>query len=133
MRELGIIIWVVFIVIGVFANIASAVRKQQQAASKPPPGTPQPVRQPQVRMQTMTWPASATAAPTPTTVAPVSPASVRRPQAPPARVAPAGIPLAALHEAPARRSRPFFADGPSLVRGIIAAEVLGKPRALRDE
>jgi hypothetical protein len=34
---------------------------------------------------------------------------------------------------PRPKQRGLFGTGPELVRAVIAAEVLGKPRALRDE
>jgi hypothetical protein len=36
-------------------------------------------------------------------------------------------------ELPRARATGFFADRGALIRGIVAAEVLGKPLALRDE
>ncbi|MFY9739062.1 MAG: hypothetical protein WAK11_08395, partial [Candidatus Cybelea sp.] len=52
--------------------------------------------------------------------------------APPPAATPRSEPPAAL---PAHRARQpsFFGTGPALVRAVIAAEVLGKPRGLHDE
>jgi hypothetical protein len=130
MREVGTLIWVVCIVIGVIVNIASSVRKQQ-AASSASARAPQPVRSPQTRPPTITTMRMTVPSAPPASAAPVSPAPVRRPQPPPRPVV--SPPAPALHEAVALPLRRFFADGPSLVRAVIAAEVLGKPRALRDE
>jgi hypothetical protein len=121
MREVGVLVWVAFIVIGVIANIASTARKQ--AAQKAP--------QPQALRRPAAVPVARAPVTAPPRVAAVAqPAPVRRPQ-------PAAAPVvqrpAPLHEAMQLRRRPLFADRPSLVRAVIAAEVLGKPRALRDE
>jgi hypothetical protein len=70
---------------------------------------------------------------------PVPPPAQRVPLRPPPRPAfttPAPRPPPAPHPAaaPVAAKRPgFFGSGPELVRAVIAAEVLGKPRALRDE
>ena len=140
MREIGVLVWVVFIVIGVVANIASAARKQSQANAGKAPSRAAPPPQP-VQMQqagqtpaqvlaqrwAANWPAAAPA-PRPQTpqAAPVRQATPVRKPAPAAQaVRP--------HETARPRRRGLFADKPSVVRAVIAAEVLGKPRALRDE
>jgi len=112
MRDIGILVWVVFLIVGVAGSIASSARKQL-AGTAPGPG---PVRGPAPRLAPPIQP----------------PQSVQRPQPPP-RVAPVARPATAVHEEPVRATRRFFADRQTIVRAVIAAEVLGKPRALRDE
>jgi hypothetical protein len=41
--------------------------------------------------------------------------------------------VAAVPSEPRKAPRPLFADRREIVRAVIAAEVLGKPRALSDE
>ncbi len=113
MREIGTLVWVVLIIIGVVSSMISTIRKQAQAQG--PPGRPQPQRTPP-RPQSR--------------VAPPSPA-VTQPAPPPPRAQPRP-PVHAVEEPRAKR-KPLFAGKGSLVRAVIAAEVLGKPRGLGDE
>ena len=132
MREVGVVVWVVFIVIGVIVNIASTARKQ--AAKNALAEKPQPVRRPQPQAMVQAAPQTLMAGKWPVAAPSPGVAPVKRPQPKAAQViAPVPAPSSLIHEASPPRPRRFFADGPSLVRAVIAAEVLGKPRALRDE
>ncbi|MBV8491511.1 MAG: hypothetical protein JO199_13370 [Candidatus Eremiobacteraeota bacterium] len=141
MRDIGGIVWILIVVIGVVSSIVNSARRaaaQRQAqpvrpqAATPPtavaPGIP---RRIDVVRATVS-PAQAQQAPVPKPQpAPVA-APPPVPPAPRVAASPAprkpivdqkaGVPLAAL-----------FADRSSLVNAVIAAEVLGKPHALRDE
>jgi hypothetical protein len=145
-RDLGLLIWVVFLVIGVMGSMVSSIRKQMaagpRAPSQRPPGpqAPQlppqaPLGQPQGSLpagvqellnqafQTRIEPAPAR---------PPSPAPQPRPTRPPqaARAEPVQRPA----DAPrVFRGTRLFGTGPELVRAVIAAEVLGKPRGLNSE
>lgn len=131
MRDVGILVWVGFLVIGVIGSMVSSARRQAAAGA--------PGRRPQVP------PATAAAAQQRLVQAlqaraqaqVQAPASSPRPSQPrpaPPRPAPAprSDPAAPPPGHPARR-RSFFGSGPELVRAVIAAEVLGKPRGLNDE
>jgi hypothetical protein len=157
MRDLGILIWVGLLVVGVVGSMVSSIRRQMQAAqpgSQPSAARPQtttrpqpPVRraptltvtsssgslspQAQALLQQMTaqiqqgrpQPAAAQPPPRPTPTRP--PAAVPSP-APPEHHDPA-------HPAPAGHRPLIFRRRGDIVRAVIAAEVLGKPRAFGDE
>jgi len=121
-RDIGTLVWVVLVFIGVIGSMVSSVRKQVQAQQGP-----RAVRRP---------PSPQLAPPPP--LPPVSAAPVPQASARPhtagsrARVA-STLAAELVHPAPHAARRRLFAHKGDLVRGIIAAEVLGKPRALRDE
>jgi hypothetical protein len=137
MREVGLIVWVVLLVVGVTSSIVSSIRKVSTAQQRPGVGpvTPPP-RQSTVKelvaalqaqaqaqaqaAQPQTRPAPAPRVPTPA-------------KAPAARAAPPDQP--AWPTAPSQRSpaHRLFAGRGDAARGIIAAEILGSPRGLRDE
>jgi predicted lipid-binding transport protein (Tim44 family) len=124
MRDIGILVWVALLIVGVVGSMVSRIRGLRQMQSQrvqapqrtqpPPPARPQPfvVRAPQ--------PAAPVAGPAP----------VRRPAPAPQQVAPETV-----GAAPAARKTPrrLFSDRGDLVRAVIASEVLGKPRAFDDE
>lgn len=122
MRDLGTLVWVVLVFVGVVSSMVSTIRKQAQAqrpaAGSAPPREPRRVR--------FVVPAPPTAAPQSVAPSPVAPA-----KPPPARPEPR--PLVHPAEEPRAKRAPFFAGKGQLVRAVIAAEVLGKPRGLRDE
>lgn len=144
MNEVGLLIWVALLVVGVGGSIVSTIRKaasQPPASPSPPAAVPQreeTVRQlvaalqAQARGEMVAQP-SRQAVPRPVAPAaaaprPAAPALPRRAQqAPPATEA---FPWPV--ERRASRLRLFGARGDA-VKGMIAAEVLGSPRALRDE
>ena len=136
MRDIGILVWVAFLIVGVIGSIVSSIRKQaarstrdgsrrvilseavrpsRRAEWQPPPG------------QLPQWVARIAAQ-----VAP--PPAPPRPAPPPPKPSPAPVPaVEAAHEPVAPRRRRLFRDRKAIVQAVIAAEVLGKPRALRDE
>jgi hypothetical protein len=123
MRDVGILVWVGLLVIGVIGSMVSSARRQAAGGAQAP--------RPQVP------PAPGAAAQQRLVAAlqarVVAPASVPRPpQARPAPPRPVSAPRAEPPAAPAPHSA-FFGTGPELVRAVIAAEVLGKPRGLYDE
>jgi hypothetical protein len=129
MRDVGILVWVALVVIGVIGSMVSSLRRAGQGQAQPrPPG--QPVQLREARLPD--WARQVVAA------MPQPPAATPRPAAPPPPPPPKPAPkLAPLpehaglpHQA---RRRHFFAGKSEIVRAVIAAEVLGKPRAFNDE
>jgi hypothetical protein len=136
MRDTFLLLWVGFLVIGVIGSIVSSMRKQiaqQQAKGvsrrrMPPQWQPPPGQLPEW-VQRLTAPAES-AAPRVVTKAVAPKRSA--PSAKPA--APATPPLTEFPAARAeRRAARIFGSRKAIVQAVIAAEVLGKPRALRDE
>jgi hypothetical protein len=150
-REVGLLVWVVLLIVGVTGSIASSIRKA--GAAKRPGGTPQrpgglgpgtpPPRADTVRDLVSAIQAQARAQ----AQAQAAPQAVRQPLSRPAvppkpRAVPSSSerqvqqqqqtswPEAIRHPSAARR---LFAGRGDAVRGIIAAEILGSPRGLRDE
>ncbi|HYL26850.1 MAG TPA: hypothetical protein VEW74_03385 [Candidatus Nitrosotalea sp.] len=121
MRDIGILVWVALLVIGVTGSMISSVRRQMQAAQQGrSPGRP-------VRRQQIALPATAT---------PASPPQPQPPSRPKVRQQPAPSQAPEMHLPRRERGRfnaRFFANKRSLVQSVIAAEVLGKPRAFNDE
>jgi uncharacterized iron-regulated membrane protein len=138
MREVGLIVWVVLLVVGVTSSIVSSIRKASTAGQQRPGASPvtPPPRQSTVKelvaaLQAQAQ-AQAQAAQPPPRPAPAP--RVTPPSKPPAaRAAPPD--LLPWPTAPAQRSSAhrLFAGRGDAVRGIIAAEILGSPRGLRDE
>ena len=128
MRDLGTLVWVVLVFVGVVSSMISTIRKQAQAQR---PSRSQALSYPgTVRYAAPPRPA---AAPRPTAVPePVPPPPVPPPPAPLAARLEPRPPIHPPEEARAKRV-PLFAGRGRLVRAVIAAEVLGKPRGLRDE
>jgi hypothetical protein len=146
MRDTFLLLWVGFLVIGVIGSIASSMRKQiaqQQSAQRPPrrviPSsveTPIPPQWQPPPGQLPEWVQRLTAQAEPPAPRAAPQAAAPRP-APPRKkvVAP---PPSAVEPAPElpverRHGRRFFDSRKAIVQAVIAAEVLGKPRALRDE
>ena len=119
MRDVGIIIWVIFLIVGVVGSMVSKVRRLGDAQTAPQPGR-RPSR-PVVRLSPP-QPASPVSPP-----APGPRAQVRKPAPQPAATHLPG------QEAVPKTKLRLFATGSQLVRAVIAAEVLGKPRGLGDE
>jgi hypothetical protein len=134
MRDIGILIWVAFLVIGVIGSMISSLRKAAAArpqAAVPPQWRPQqPAPEPR-DARLPDWAQQVMAAmPQPQARSQPRPA----PPPPPPKPAPRAAPPAAQHEAPHQpRRRRFFGGKDEIVRAVIAAEVLGKPRAFNDE
>jgi hypothetical protein len=163
MRDIGTLIWVAVVILGIVSSMRSSMRRQRQA-SQAAPASPQPAqpsagapaqqrivltdadaRQRLLEILQQQAQASGRPGPPPAMVQRVTsptrpaPGGVVPPQPQPA---PAPLPSAPTPAAQAprrpeepRRSREaaIFHTGPSIVRAIIAAEVLGKPRAFNDE
>jgi hypothetical protein len=132
MHNLGLIVWLIIIAFGVISSIRkSAQRAQAQRAAAPqrvmpqPPPRPAPVLvpQPAPSLAAFAMPPVDAPQPPPRPVAPPRP----RPKEPP--------PLEALFHAPIRTSpiRGMFGGSATLVRAIVAAEVLGPPKAFQEQ
>jgi len=122
-RDVGLFVWVVLLFVGVIGSMVSRVRSARQQS--PPAPAPRRVSRTIVRIPAPPPPVQS---PPPPRQAPPPPVA-----APPTRRAQAPNVVDRVVQAPAARRRPLFADRRDLVRAVIAAEVLGKPRALRDE
>jgi hypothetical protein len=134
MHDIGGLIWIVVVLFAVISSIVKSARRARavpatSVRSAQPPAQSRPqlaslIAQFAQEAQTHAAPPATVQAPPPARPKPV--ASVPSPVVTAAPVA--------LHvEAPRPRVTGLFADRGALVRGIIAAEVLGKPLALRDE
>ncbi|HKE36011.1 MAG TPA: hypothetical protein VKB39_01175 [Candidatus Baltobacteraceae bacterium] len=139
MRDIGGLVWIVFVLIAVVSSIARSARKARTTQAPPRSGQTiaQPVRTvpkppPQMGQQLASLMAQF-AQEAQRQAAPPPPAPPPPPKpVPAAPVPPAPAPQGVVPP-PQPRMRRFLADRSDLVRGIIAAEVLGKPLALRDE
>jgi len=121
MREVGTLVWVVLIIVGVVGSMISSVRRQLRAQQSPAPAARQYQRTPPPGQQSR---------PAPLAPPPGRPVPPPRPQpATPVETTPQEDPRGA----PAASRRRLFPQKDELVRAVIAAEVLGKPRALSDE
>jgi hypothetical protein len=122
MRDVATLVWVVLLVIGVISSMVASVRRRMNAlpprsAPSAPAGVP-PAQAPQPQAQTRQQVVVQQMRQVP--VRPTAPAAP-----------PTSAPPSAGARAPSRRR--LFPGRQGLVRAVIAAEVLGKPRALRDE
>jgi len=119
MRDVSLLVWVGLLMIGVVGSMVSSLRRQ---------GAPSQFREQarayleQARLQAGKEP-PAQGQPQPTPVVAQPPRAPRAPVAAPPSLTP---------ELPPRR-RGLFRNKRDVVRGIIAAEVFGKPRAFGDE
>jgi hypothetical protein len=135
-RDVGILIWVIFLVVGVLGSMVSSLRKASQRAApqgqglpgQPRVAQPQPAGAPMRQDRLPVWAEQIAAAVQRPAPPPARPA-------PPPRPAPRPAPPPPEHPAPqpAARARRIFGGRNELVRAVIAAEVLGKPRAFNDE
>jgi hypothetical protein len=135
MRDVGILVWVGLLLVGVIGSMISSLRRQTQSAQRPQ----RVVIRGQAPGQLRPWlemvgvgasPEPIAGPPRPPPAPPRVPARPHRPAA-----AQAGPPPE-LHAPEPHRTdtrRRLFANKRDLVAAVIAAEVLGKPRALRDE
>jgi hypothetical protein len=107
MRDVATLVWVVLLLVGVISSMIASVRRRMNAL--PPRGAP---------------------------AAPPSAPPVQTPQLrPPRPAAPAAPPASAPRTVPTHVTarRRLFPGPQGLAGAVIAAEVLGKPRALNDE
>ena len=140
MRDTFLLLWVGFLVVGVIGSIVSGIRKQAQraqaqgltpsaSAAKAPARIPPQWQPPPAGMPDWVQRVVAQVAPPPKP--PARPPPAPKPAAPPQ-------PVVEHHEfaSPRAESRGvarLFRDRKTIVQAVIAAEVLGKPLALRDE
>ena len=160
MRDTFLLLWVGFLIIGVVGSIVSSIRKQIQAATPPAqrpipsrwqpppqPSTPsaarpqQPVRRvvvsgrvpagqmPQWLQQATAEIAAQAPRPAPQAIPPKAPLPARPPVA---SASPPPVDFPSPQAASAGASR-LFRNRNTIVQAVIAAEVLGKPRAFNDE
>ncbi len=130
MREVGVIVWVVLLLVGVTSSIVSSIRKASAAQQRPGLGpVAPPPRQATVKelVAALQAQAQAQAAPPRPRAAPAPPQPRAAPAPQPAELP---WPVAPVPRSSAHR---LFAGRGDAVRGIIAAEILGSPRGLRDE
>jgi hypothetical protein len=143
MHNIGLIIWLIIVAFGVISSIRKNVQRAQaqRAAAAPSPlqqRQPQPPqqRQPQPPQQQQPAPAqrSVTAA---FTMPPVDTPPPPRPVAPPKPRPPVPqAPLSLTPEHPRIGTSPIrgmFGGSATLVRAIVAAEVLGQPKAFQEQ
>ncbi len=134
MHNIGLIIWLIIVAFGVISSIRKNVaRARSQRAAAPqaavqqpqPRPQPQPVPPPRLVTAAFAMPPVVEAPPPPRPVAPPKP----RPPAP------APVPEYTLVHAPIRTSpiRGMFGGSATLVRAIVAAEVLGPPKAFQEQ
>jgi hypothetical protein len=127
MRDVGILVWVVLLVIGVIGSMVSSARRQVAAGAQAPrpqrPPAPAATAQQRLAQALQARVQAPASSPRPPQPRPAPPRPVSAPHSEPPAVPPA-------HRA---RQRSFFGTRPELVRAVIAAEVLGKPRGLHDE
>jgi hypothetical protein len=126
-RDVGFLVWVVLLFVGVVGSIVSSIRKKTQQA---------PGRRGVVPRRVASIPPPVGPSIAPGSFAQV-PAPLRTRAAPSKPLPPpkAGVPPAAeaFSHGGARPPKRFFSTGKDLARAVIAAEVLGKPRGLADE
>jgi hypothetical protein len=123
-RDVGILVWVGLLMIGVVGSMISSLRRQIQAQAereqRPRPVRPQSAAQP-ARFRLDPAPKRVS----PTVVPPRAPSASPSPAAPPAELPGATHAVRVKHR--------LFAGRGEIVRAVIAAEILGKPRGLNDE
>jgi hypothetical protein len=130
MRDTFLLLWVGFLVIGVVGSIVSSMRKQiaaKEAARQPARRIPAQLQPPPGQLPQRIAQA---AAPVRQVAAPV-----RKPVVTPPKQTAASWPEHHELSSPRAesRGRRVFGSRKAIVQAVIAAEVLGKPRALRDE
>jgi hypothetical protein len=137
MHDIGAIVWIILVLIGVFSSLRRSARRvalRGQAPAAPPP-------QPPPASVVRSFAASAGMAlppviPPPVPVPPVAvrPAAPRPVAAPPAAAAPTP-PVHPEMGRPIGTSpiRGMFEGPATLVRAIVAAEVLGPPKSMQEQ
>jgi hypothetical protein len=123
MREVGTLVWVVLIIVGVVGSMVSSVRRQVRA---------QQAQAPPARQYQRTGPPSQQSRSAPPGAPQGRPVVPPRPQ-PTRPVATTPQDGHGGSSAASAAPRRLFPQKNELVRAVIAAEVLGKPRALSDE
>jgi hypothetical protein len=130
MHDIGPIIWIVIVLIGVVSSIRKNMQRaraqqapasQQMATQQRAPSAPPPVAAPRFMASAFSMPpVDAPRPPRPVPAPPVAPAPVSYSFAPAVRVGTNPI-------------RGMFGGGATLVRAIVAAEVLGPPKAFQEQ
>jgi hypothetical protein len=140
MREIGLFIWVGILILGVVSSIAKSAKRQQQGAQQAPGPATTPLVPPgsspqQATLMRVMQAIAAQQGVPPAPPRPVRPASkpAPPPPPPPSPRRPEPARHAAQPPATATRQRLLFGSQRDLVRAVIAAEVLGKPKAFNDE
>lgn len=137
MRDIGIIVWVVLLLVGVIGSMISSARRQMQQAS-PPARRLSPPQQAGPHASTVPPLRQAVAPQRPAQPADQKQAAAERPVVRRAPVAPPhdplpDHPLITTHVARgSKATRRLFSSREGLMAAVIAAEVLGKPVALRE-
>jgi hypothetical protein len=136
MHDLGAIIWLAIVLIGVISSIRRNIKRsraqnapQQPAMQQQPPmASPPPVPAPRSVLAGLAMP-PVDAPPPP------RPVSTPRPVSPPKPAAPQPVFPVIESRAPVGTSpiRGMFGGGATLVRAIVAAEVLGPPKAFQEQ
>jgi hypothetical protein len=135
MRDVGILVWVVLLIVGVIGSMISSLRRQAQGQltqlQRPPLAQgPRPAPAPE---QLPPWLEGMLAQiPAPATRVSARPAPPQPKPVPPAPAPAPAVEHPHPQVEPAARRR-FFPARRDVVRAVIAAEVLGKPRGLSDE
>ncbi|HUA09185.1 MAG TPA: hypothetical protein VMA98_07925 [Candidatus Acidoferrales bacterium] len=125
MHDIGVIIWLIVVVIGVISSMRRNMRRARSAPQSQTPQTRQTPQTPQIR-QTPQAPRPVPVQPAPALqfeLPPVLPDEAPPPPpvaAPPARVGTSPV-------------RGMFGSSRRLVSAIIAAEVLGPPKAMQEQ
>ena len=132
MRDLGLLVWVVLLIVGVVGSMSSRIRAQRsmQGSQAPVRQRPRPqsavtMRQPPQAIRPAPSQPLQAVSPTPSPPPRPAPAVQPRPES--------QKPMPGVPSEPRKARRMLFADRREIVRAVIAAEVLGKPRALSDE
>jgi hypothetical protein len=141
MHDIGGLVWIVLVIVGVISTIVRSSRRSvaqrslSTYQSPPQPQGPAPPRPADfarselvTELENIIRQSQVAAQPAPPPTAPKPPPVAAPAPAPPPR--PARVPTAAPRPL---RAQKLFADRRSLVRAVIASEVLGKPLALRNE
>ncbi len=139
MHNVGLIIWLIIVAFGVISSIRKNVQRAQAQRAAAPQAAVQPSQsQPQPRPQpTQPQPAPPRLVTTAFAMPPVDPPPPPRPVPPPKPkpLAPQ-VPLTLAPEHPRIRTSPIrgmFGGSATLVRAIVAAEVLGQPKAFQEQ
>jgi hypothetical protein len=140
MRDVGILIWVALLVIGVIGSMRRQLKAAQRTSGGPatlrgptapaasPPASPGPVSVASADVAPWLQRIVSAMPQPPATVAPKPPP----PRPPPPRPAPAPV-QEHRQVGPSPRRRGLFARPGSVAQAVVTAEVLGKPRAFNDE
>ncbi|MGB6600395.1 MAG: hypothetical protein WBE77_04865 [Candidatus Cybelea sp.] len=132
MRDIGILIWVALLIVGVVGSMTSRIRSLRQIQAQRAPQRMQASQPTPAPQRTQPFSAQVVQAPaTPARPVPVRTMPAKRPAPPPRSVG--SDTVQAVRPGASTAAKRLFGDRRDLVRAVIAAEVLGKPRAFGDE